>query len=323
MSEQQQFEGDRWTKQTIKILSELGWVQIGSSNFDIPCVNKALHSTGERERKNDHGIDSFFNYHDPYLNTEENIIVESKKRKWSGITKTNVQKFTTQLLNTLECANLSPKLQELGYPPTNVGLLMIWCDEVNEYDYEKIKEYLSEVKTPNKKTPITIFIATNHEILRWCSLIEQKNELLQNSEDFNFFYPSEYYRNGRSMSSQKKHVNLIQMYSSYIFAKSRRKILIDEDTTKTIDIHHVFFFAEATKEELDFLYELLGDFQFEDAHELHIHFYGEQTKYRENIEEFLRRKKEKVKSNKHQLKIKIKYMDVLNTVPEKYNVLED
>jgi hypothetical protein len=323
MSEQQQFEGERWTKQTIKILKELGWTQVGDSNFDIPCVNKAFHSTGKgEERRNDHGVDSLFTYRDPYLNKDVNIIVESKKRKWSNITVGSIKSFANQLLMTIECSDVSEKVQELGCKGVNTGLLMIWCDELDKYNPEKIEEYLSEIEIPQKKKPITIYVATNEEILKWSSLIEYKSSIEKDSEEFNFFYPSDFYRRGKSMSTQKSYLNLIQLYSSYIFAKSKKKIDVYGDT-KVINIHHVFFFAEPTKKELEFMYQLVSDLQFEDCQQMHIHFYGEQTKYREHIAEFLRKKREYIKVNQNKLIIEIKYMNELKTVPEKYNVKEE
>ncbi|MGJ9384913.1 hypothetical protein [Salipaludibacillus sp. CF4.18] len=323
MSEQQQFEGERWTTQTIKILKNLGWIQVGDSNFDISCVNKSSHRRGKsEERKNDHGVDSLFRYHDPYLNENINIIVESKKRNWEGISTSSIKSFVDQLLMTTECANLSTKIQELGCTGVNTGLLMIWCDEKDNYEHSKIIEYLSKLEVVQKRNPITLFVATNHEILKWSSLIEYKKEIENESETFNFFYPSDYYRSGKSMSSQKNYVNLIQLFSSYIFAKSTKNITIAGHTI-ALSINHVFCFAEPTKKELDFMYQLLTDFQYEDSFQLHIHFYGEQILYRENIAEFLRRKKEYIKENKNQLEIEIKYMNVLNTVPEKYNVKEE
>ncbi|PFL36704.1 hypothetical protein [Bacillus cereus] len=323
MSEQQQFEGERWTTQTIKILTELGWRQVGCSNFDIPCENKSMHGTGKSaERRNDHGVDSLFTYHDPYLNENLNIIVESKKRVWSGINTSNLDSFVKQLYTTIECANVSQKIHELGCEGVNTGLLMIWCDELDKYNHDKVIEHLSKVKLPQKKKPITLYVATNHEILKWSSLIEYKAELERDCEEFNYFYPSDFYRRVKSMSTQKGYLNLIQLYSSYIFAKSRKKVEM-YGMSKVIDINHVFFFAEPTKKELEFMYQLLKDFQFEDADEINIHFYGQQIKFREHIAEFIRSKREYFKLNESQLQINIKYMNELKTVPEKYNVKEE
>lgn len=323
MSEQQQYEGERWTTQTINILKELGWTQIGSSNFDIPCLNKAFHRRGKsEERRNDHGVDSVFTYYDPSLNEDINVIVESKKRIWSGITKSNIESFIDQLLMTTECADLSVKMKELGCEGFNTGLLMIWCNELENYNHEKIQDILNQIELAQRRKPITLYIATNYEILKWSSLIEYKRELLSENEEFDFFYPSDFYRRGKSISNQKKHITLIPLFSSYIFAKSKMKI-DNYGEEKVIDTNHIFYFAEPTKKELEFMYQLIKDFQFEAAHLLIFHFYGEQTKYREYISDFIRNKRAILKENQSHLKIEVRYMNELKNVPEKYNKREE
>lgn len=319
MSEIQQFYGERWTKQTKTLLNKLGWCQVGSSNFDIPCINKSAHGSKEdTERKNDHGIDLLYKYYDPFLGDNLNIIVESKKRNWAGVTKSNIESFLKQVLQTMECADISEKIQQLGVTGVRNGLLMIWCDETEQYNYEKVKEYLSDISVSGKRSPKTIYVATNNEILRWVSLVDYKERIEGRSESFEFFYPSSIYGKKRSIANQKSYINLIQLFSSYIFAKST-KIEHHSRGTNLININHVFYFAEPTKEELNIMYKLVSEyFQFESADELHIHFYGEQVAYREAINEFIRTKRDYIQSNSSTLKIEYSYMNEFKTIPEDY-----
>ena len=106
MSEEQQYQGDRWTTQTKNILHKLGWTQKGDANFDIPCVNKTTHKTRDRDRKNPHGIDLVFSFYDPYKLKDVGVIVESKHRHWSGINKSEIEKFIDQLQMSIECAGI-------------------------------------------------------------------------------------------------------------------------------------------------------------------------------------------------------------------------
>ncbi|WP_163070841.1 hypothetical protein [Priestia flexa] len=325
MSEQQQYEGDRWTKQSISILEQLNWNQLGSANFDIPCFKKPKHGTGKsQERKNDHGIDSIFSYFDPFLKENVGVIVESKKRVWSGVNTSTIQGFVEQLLMTIECAALSEDIQSLGGENVNTGLLMIWCSSLNDYNSAKIDEYLSNIKLTNRKTPITIYIATNREILRWCSLIEYLNSIKESSKvsSFEFFYPSDYFGNGQTMGISKPHLSLIQMFSNYIFARSKEEVR-DKDGVRYRDVNHVFFYTNPTKQELTFMYQLVQKFQLESGHELRIHFHGEQSKYRSHIEAFLRGKKEEFRKNDSYLEITFNYLTELKDVPEKYKFREE
>ncbi|USK71782.1 hypothetical protein [Peribacillus asahii] len=320
MSEEQQYQGDRWTSQSQNILKNLGWNQNGDSNFDIPCTNKSAHRTGESSvRKNPHGIDLLFSYFDPFLSKDISIIVESKHRKWAGISKSTVQEFLDQVLMTIECASSNPELKMLGCENIRTGLLMIWCNEPEKFDNEKFKEYVKELDIKTRRNPITIFVASNNEILKWCSIIEKVKELKPTLADFKFFYPSDFFSNGLSTANRKDHLTLIQMFSPYVFAKSKKIIRLNRETQTTQDINHIFFFAKPTIDELNFMFSCTKKFQFEDADKLIIHFYGQQTHLRVHIEEFIRRKNEKYEKDGSHLTIEIDYLNILSDVPENYS----
>ncbi|MGN4256655.1 hypothetical protein ACTFO4_25365 [Bacillus cereus group sp. MYBKT14-1] len=321
MSEEQQFQGDRWTTQTSNILKELGWIQKGDANFDIPCFNKKIHKTGTANRKNPHGIDLLFDYFDPHKKRNLGVVVESKYRKWNGINPSNIQKFVDQLLMTVECASTNTQLKSLGSDNIRTGLLMIWCNEPELFNNQMFKDYLRNLKLQQRKNPIPIFVASNVEILRMCSLIDTVKGLKQdpNTESFSFFYPSDYFSGGQTPSLRRDHINLTYMFSSYIFAKSRRT----KHSRKGVELHevnHVFFFATPTIEELNFMYTCIKKFQFEDADKLIIHFYGEQTEYRIEIKEFLRVKQEELIKQTSYLTIEIDYMKTFSNVPENYTL---
>ncbi|MDG0874821.1 hypothetical protein L5D93_21310 [Paenibacillus thiaminolyticus] len=74
MSEEQQYQGDRWTTQSKNILKNLGWTQLGDSNFDIDCVNKVSHKTKTKDRINPHGSDIVFSFYDPYSKKDIGLI---------------------------------------------------------------------------------------------------------------------------------------------------------------------------------------------------------------------------------------------------------
>lgn len=195
---------------------------------------------------------------------------------------------------------------------------MIWCNEPTLYDEEKFREYLTSLTVKTRKKPITIHIACNTEILKWCSILEKQKELSNIYTDFAFFYPSDYYSGGKSMPYRKEHLTLIQLFSKYIFAKSNYQERNRLGTLNKI-VHHVFFFAEPTKDELEFLYSGFDRLQFEDAEKLIIHFYGEQTKYRNHIEMFIRDKNQYYEEKGHYLRIEADYLTVLKDVPENYS----
>lgn len=320
MSEEQQYQGDRWTTQTKNIMCNLGWEQKGDANFDIPCVNKNTHKTRFKDRKNPHGIDLVFSFYDPYKLKNLGVIVESKHRQWNGINKGEIEKFIDQLQMSIECAETSEIFQSVGCPSVKTGLLMIWCNEPEKFDDSQYREYLKQLRFTTKRNPITLYIASNTEILRWCSLIQKINEIKAKSIEFDYFYPSDIFSGGDSSASRRTHVNLVHLFSSYIFAKSKQKLEI-EDVIISQDINHVFFFSEPTLEELNFMYSCIKKCQLEDAKELRIHLYNTDTKYRVYIEQFKRSIEASFENQGIKKKLIIEYMLKLSEVPEQYSKL--
>jgi hypothetical protein len=317
MSEQQQVDGERWTVQSLNILRKLGWEKIGSRNFDIPCVRQIAHATGKSEkRKNDHGVDLLLKYFDPFWEQDKFIIVECKHRAWSGINTSSINEFLKQMINTIDCAGLSEKMSELGCTNINTGLLMIWCHEQDKYDPQKFKEYLKGVDVPKRRNPVSLFVASNDEILKWCSLIAKVESIKSNPEtaEFKFFYPSDYFGKRSTSSDRREYVNLTQLFSSYIFAKSKHV----EQYRPPEDVHHIFFYATPNKQELNFMFQLVQGFQFEDAQKIKIHFYGEQTQWREHIEDFIEKKNQMYKKNGARKQLEYDFMTKLSEVPADY-----
>lgn len=319
MSEEQQYQGDRWTIQSKSILEGLGWMQKGDSNFDIQCKKKTKHGISEnRNRIQPHGIDLLFQYKDPYAKDKKNIIVESKHRKWAGISTSTIQSFVTQVFNTIECSNISQELSNIDCHGVNTGLVMIWCNEPNQFDNEVFNEYLEAINIPSRKNPVIIYIASNYHILRWCSVIDSKNRLLAGNEsDFKIYYPSDNFSGGRSTAVREDYATLPVLFSKYIFAKSSRTVVF-HGNTQLLNVNHIFYFAEPSHSELLFLYSCLSQIQYEDAHILVFHFYGNVSTYRVEIEDFKRKIKEELKISGSSLEIEIKYMDVFSDIPESY-----
>lgn len=318
MSEEQPYQGERWTTQTKSILESLGWLQKGDSNFDIQCKYKSKHGTEKRSRIQPHGVDLLFQYMDPYAKDNKNIIVESKHRQWNGINTSNIQSFVTQVFDTIECANISQELREIECIGVNTALIMIWCNEPEKFDNDAFNGYLKAINIRAKKNPITIYIASNYHILRWCSVIDARDKLLAaNDRDFKIYYPADNFSGGRSTAVREDHAILPVLFSKYIFAKSTRTIEYP-GLTQSLNVNHVFYFAEPTYSELQFLYSCLSQIQYEDAHILSIFFYGNVSKYRVQIEEFKREIEQNLQKNRSSLKIEIKYMVVFSDVPEIY-----
>ncbi|MFP3420696.1 hypothetical protein R0K30_15030 [Bacillus sp. SIMBA_154] len=314
MSEGQQVQGDRWTTQTLNILKQFGWEQKADANFDIACSNKPKHGTNDKNRKNPHGIDLLLSYFDPYKSSTSDVLVESKERKWDGISTTTLQSFVKQLSNTIECARTAPSIiNDFGCKNLNEGLLMIWCNEPEKFDENEFQKYLSELKIAKRRRPLTIYVASNKEILRWCSILLKIKDIRTKGEKIEFFFPGDYFSNGLTTVKRQQQLNITHMFSDYIFAKGKSSITL-LDHQFTVNSSHVFFFAEPTIEELRFMDKCITPYQIEDdTQRLVIHIYGEQREYRTQLQQF---KNEKEQNSNSKIKIEFDYMIDLKKPPE-------
>lgn len=139
MPEDENIAGDYWTKESVALMTKLGWKQIGCSNFDITCT----HHKKERKGKK-HGIDSIFSYYDPFLQQPIFVYVESKTRAWKSIDEKVIKGWISQVSGAMECAPLAPELHKLKVNNINNSLILCWCND-GSYNQEKYLEYLKKI----------------------------------------------------------------------------------------------------------------------------------------------------------------------------------
>ena len=104
MPENQNANGEHWTRESVSILKQLGWTQRGSCNFDIECIHHVKERKGQK-----HGVDSFFEYYDPYYKSTQGILVESKCWEFKSITTANIKKYTRAEPKSEEMTIISTK----------------------------------------------------------------------------------------------------------------------------------------------------------------------------------------------------------------------
>ena len=143
MPENENAIGEYWTKESVAILSQFGWEQLGSCNFDIDC---SCHSQRKVKR---HGIDSLFSYYDPYLKSDLCILVESKNWKFENFKTSKIKDMFKQITDCMECMQVSPVIQDLTSAPIKNALLMCWCSDT--YDRNDFMEQLNKVRVNSKK----------------------------------------------------------------------------------------------------------------------------------------------------------------------------
>lgn len=311
MPENQNATGEHWTRESVSILKQLGWTQKGSCNFDIECV----HHTKER-RGQPHGVDSFFEYYDPYSRSNQAILVESKNWQFSSITTANIKKWIKQVTDCMECMQVSSTIQSMTNAPIQNALLMIWAND--EYDHQIFMNNLRKVGVASKKYPCNLFVASNQEILKWCSLINMINAIKLQSKNFKFIYP-----NVPTLGTDlvlADHLTLTHLYSKYIFAESEMQVPDIRGGTYLIKKLIVFCYEPASVASLDFLYSLIKRLNFQSYPISEIYLFDKETSVRQTAAEFTNRINSEIKGDiAHPSTIEIKYLDIfdgLKNVPD-------
>lgn len=311
MAENQNATGEHWTKESVSILKQLSWVQKGSCNFDIECT----HHVKERRGQN-HGVDSFFEYYDPYYQTEQGILVESKNWQFKSITTANIKKWIKQITDCMECMQVSPTIQDLSQAPIQNAVLMCWAND--EYVHDKFLDNLNKVGIGSKKYPCNIFVASNYQILRWCSLINTINNIKKDAKTFNFIYPN-VPTLGTSLI-MAEHLTLTHLYSKYIFAEVKQEVANHHGGIDVIDKLVVFCYEPASSLSLNFLYDLIKRLNFQSYQVYEIYLHENETSIRQIIADFKTRINAQIKGDlKKPSTIEVKYLDVfdgLKNVPD-------
>ena len=300
MPENQNANGEHWTRESVAIFKQLGWTQRGVSNFDIEC---SLHPS---RRGHGHGVDSLFTYYDPYAQSEQGILVESKCWQFNSITTNIIKGWFKQIIECVECMQLSRTVQDLTSAPIKNAILMCWAND--QYDHEEFQRRLEGVKIGSKKFECNIYVASNYEILKWCSLINTINRIKQSSRDFKIVYP-----NVPTLGTnlvKANHISLIHLYSKYIFAQAK----IETPTRYGSEIRDqliVFCFEKVSTSSLEFMYDMIKQLNLQDAQEFVFYLFEKETPIRQIVGEFTSRVNNQISGDfNNPSTVTIKYLDV-------------
>lgn len=302
MPENQNINGEHWTRESVAIFEQLGWTKKGTTNFDIEC---SLHPS---RRGQGHGIDSLFTYYDPYEQSEQGVLVESKCWQFDSITCDNIKKWFKQITDCLECIQVSRVIQDLTSASVKNAVLMCWAND--QFDYEIFKQRLEGIKMGSKKFECNIYVASNYEILKWCSLINTINKIKQNTNEFKIIYP-----NVPTLSSnlvKADHISLVHLYSRYIFAQAK----VESRTARGSEIKDqliVFCFEKVTINSLEFMYDMIKQLNLQDAQEYIFYLFEKETSIRQITGEFLARVNKQISGDlSNPSSVRIEYLDIFD-----------
>lgn len=285
MPEEQPIKGERWTKSAVKLLEDLGWKPCGDIRVDIPCT---LHG------KDEHGVDAFLTYYDPYQKRDIGIIVETKYYAWKSVTPSNLQEWIDDLIEKLDCAPLQREFQDLlnfDNAFVDTGVLMVWSHD--EFDKAAFEKKLDQVKIAKKRKSLRIIVLHNEDILKLYSVLNAisniSGSLDKKTERFDIYYPS--YK--KSDSYRNPHFLSLEYFKSkFIFGKMTRMEMERDGGTHPINHAVVFYFDKPSRDCLDYMHLCLRQFQLTED-QIDIHYYGNVEEYRSPIVQFKRDHSEK------------------------------
>lgn len=207
MGEQAKKIGEKLENFGNLFFSDLGWEEMARDK-EIKCLRS---SHGKRT----HGIDLLFNAQNSYLPARQGIILECKNRQMKSISQSEIEKWTKELIHTIECAQSAPELADVDLTGISLvtGLLVIHAND--HFDKDKFYSYLQGISLSRRKFPINIFIAANDRIDEWTSIC---NKAKSYGDQFQWLYPSI----NNSSKLLTKTLTLNALFSKYILAKNVR-----------------------------------------------------------------------------------------------------
>jgi hypothetical protein len=280
LPEEQTVQGNRWTKRAVTLLESLGWQLKGDVNIDIPCT---IHPG----RSQDHGIDSFLTYFDPYQNCLIGVINETKHYAWDNVSQSKIQEWVDTLIETLDCVPHTDEfVKRLNFDRAKIdtGLLLIWYHD--RFEKEKFYSYLKNLKIPRKLKSLRIYILSNDQILKLYSISHAIKLILlelSDSEKFDIYYPS--YPKTDSFKSSN-FIGLEYFRSKFIFGKLI-KVEKFNGGSRSKNITVVFYFDQLDYDCLAYMYLALRRFQLTEE-EIWIYHYDDQSVFRSPVKEFER-----------------------------------
>lgn len=274
MAEDQNYKGDEWNNQAIKLLNHLNWKMIGDSGMDLE---------GSENRK--HGVDCLYLFDDPSKNIPESVILEAKCYTTTSLSKTKLQEWVNVLnkkINELKGSEAIFKKFPILKEASNIktGLIFIWFSDTEQYKSfrNKFLTMLSELETSPRNSKNTaihkIYIIDNYLISRICSLIS----IVSSMNNFSFYYPSDFIKEKPVKRTPVLTIN-------YMFSK----FILGQENVDNIRRNIVFYFGKLTIDSFELLKSKLTAYSFVDSDsELVIYHYQRDEEFRKIAPEIIK-----------------------------------
>lgn len=273
MGEEVRNTGNRAEDRLISLLQEFGWEYIGGGT-DIKCAS-------QKHDRDQHGIDGYMSYQDPYLSDERGVVVESKSRQWDSWGPSSLESAAKQVRTALECSTRSEdfdeKLNNHESRRRDTAVLGAFTND-GSYDHETFQSYVESCNVKRGGGPTHVLILGNRELSRLASIQSKYKEIKQRhtegseivDADLNFYYPS--LQEPRAAPTRRDTVSFEYLFSDYVYAKLQKTEFNGNDT-ETTEATIVFNSAGVDHDSLEFLYYSLRDNDGLDTNEVWVYSY--------------------------------------------------
>lgn len=273
MGEEVRNTGNRAEDRLISLLQEFGWEYIGGGT-DIKCAS-------QKHDRDQHGIDGYMSYQDPYLSDERGVVVESKSRQWDSWGPNSLERAAKQVRTALECSTISEdfdeKLNNHENRRRDTAVLGAFTND-GSYDHETFQSYVESCNVKRGGGPTHVLILGNRELSRLASIQSKYKDIKQRhteggeivDADLNFYYPS--LQEPRAAPTRRDTVSFEYLFSDYVYAKLQKTEFNGNDT-ETTEATIVFNSAGVDHDSLEFLYYSLRDNDGLDTNEVWVYSY--------------------------------------------------
>lgn len=264
MPEDQNTAGDIGERRIVNLLDGLGWSLQGGLNTD---VESSLPDV------DDHGIDAYMTYDDPFRVNTRGVIIESKNWSWDSLSRGQVEGFFEDTMEKLEGAPGSDDFErQLNFGRAdiiNTAILAVWVQDSENYDADRFQQWIDSVSIPRKrKKAYQILVLDHDELMRLACLHQTYEAIEQDAGDatLNYYYPAQVDND----SKRRDWINIEYLASRYVFAKLEGY----EEDGETKDVSIVFYFDDFEEGPLRFMYQACREYQMTDADEIWVYPYG-------------------------------------------------
>lgn len=256
------------------LFESLDW-EILHQNVEFNCT-RSQHKNTKGKDKHTHGIDILHGYVNPFTRRKEAIITECKNHLWKDFIPSQLNIWVEELVNTIECASVSPDVAPYLKDRILVGGIILYNSSDNQYELDRALKNISQIIVPKRRTPLMLYIADTNRLEQWYSLNQEINRIKSNNKDHNFgiIYPSI----GGSNWDRSSVITPSYLFSDYILS-TYTKIEETHNGTSKVDIKAIFSFDKVSNDSLIYLCDMINELQLESRsdrkQEIHIYFYPE------------------------------------------------